>query len=186
MLGALTGEPLDLVDDLLALVIPPARVALRVLVGEDAAGGFEHGHGDIVLRWDQPDRVPLPTRLSLDELRDLRVSARDVRNRRLMHGVLLTSGGRTELIMPNYSRSPDGNVPAALAVNPDRRVILRDPLEHARPAADGRPSAAAPQLATQPVTASSSFLRCWSPSPPTRRLSSIPASSIRAAALAGP
>src|SRR5215469_413236 len=117
MLGALTGKPLDLVDDLLALVVPPARVALRVLVGEDAAGGFEHGHGDIVLRRDQPDRVPLPARLSLDELRDLRVSARDVRKGRLMHSVLLTSGGRTELIMPNYGRSPDSDVPAAPAAN---------------------------------------------------------------------
>jgi hypothetical protein len=42
------------------------------------------------------------------------------------------------------------------------------------------------ESAGQPATASSSRLRCWSPSPPTRRLSSIPASSITAAALAGP
>ena len=38
-LGALAGDVLDLVDDLVAAVVALARVALAVLVGEDGAGG---------------------------------------------------------------------------------------------------------------------------------------------------
>ena len=41
-LGALDGDRLDLVDDLVAAVVPLAGVALRVLVGEHRADGAQH------------------------------------------------------------------------------------------------------------------------------------------------
>jgi hypothetical protein len=41
-LGPLDRQGLHLVDDAAALVVPPARVSLGVLVGEDRAGGRHH------------------------------------------------------------------------------------------------------------------------------------------------
>ena len=43
LLGAVDGELLDDVDVLAAAVVAPAGIALGVLVGEHAAGRFEHG-----------------------------------------------------------------------------------------------------------------------------------------------
>src|SRR5436305_12215979 len=66
-LRTLDGERLDLVNDLLAFVVAPADVALRILVGQLAAGRLEHGAGNIVLRRDQPDLAALPLTLVVDE-----------------------------------------------------------------------------------------------------------------------
>ena len=41
-LGAIDRQLLDLVDDLVAFVIPGLRVTLAVLVGENRSTGFEH------------------------------------------------------------------------------------------------------------------------------------------------
>ena len=68
-LRALDRQRLDLVDDLLALVVALARVALGVLVGEHRAGRLEHGRRDVVLRRDQAHRVALALVLGLRSAR---------------------------------------------------------------------------------------------------------------------
>ena len=78
-LGALDRERLDLVDDLLALVVALARVALGVLVREHRAGRLEHRARDVVLRRDQPDRVALAAVLGGDQVGDLGVGGAQVR-----------------------------------------------------------------------------------------------------------
>ena len=72
-LRAVDRELLDLVDELLALVVALARVALAVLVGQDRAGRLEHRARDVVLRRDQADLVALAPLLGGDELGDLGV-----------------------------------------------------------------------------------------------------------------
>jgi len=67
------GERLDPVDHLLTLVVPAPGVALRVLVRQHRPGCLENGLGDVVLRRDELDRVPLPPLFGGDELGDLRV-----------------------------------------------------------------------------------------------------------------
>src|SRR6266568_317487 len=117
-LGPRHGEPLDRVDELLALVVAPARVPFRVLVGQYRARGLKDRNRGVVLRRDQPDLLELPPGLALDQPGDLRVCACDMRDGRLMHGGLLghdgtqgTAGARgglgsrprrvAALIMPN-------------------------------------------------------------------------------------
>jgi hypothetical protein len=85
-LGALDGERLDLVDELLALVVALARVALGVLVGQHRAGGLEHGGGDVVLRRDEAHLLELALGLAFDELSEFRIGSGKVRDRRLVHG----------------------------------------------------------------------------------------------------
>ena len=53
LLGAVASQVLDDVDELAAAVIALAGIAFGVLVGEDAAGGFQHGFGGEVLAGDQ-------------------------------------------------------------------------------------------------------------------------------------
>ncbi|CAM5739403.1 hypothetical protein SBADM41S_03919 [Streptomyces badius] len=66
-LGAADRQCLDLVDDLLALVVPLAGVALGVLVLEHGARGFEHGGGDVVLAGDQAQGIGLEPLLRADQ-----------------------------------------------------------------------------------------------------------------------
>ena len=63
---ALAGQILHLVGELAAAVIALARIAFRVLVGEDAAGGFQNGFGGEVFAGDQLDLPVLAVRLPLD------------------------------------------------------------------------------------------------------------------------
>ncbi len=56
---AVDGRLLDDVHPLAAAVVPPARVALGVLVGEDRAGGFENRVAHEILRRDQLEPVIL-------------------------------------------------------------------------------------------------------------------------------
>ncbi len=42
LLGALARQVLDDIGEFAAAVVALARIAFRVLIGEDAAGGFEH------------------------------------------------------------------------------------------------------------------------------------------------
>jgi len=58
--GAFDRERFQPIDDLLALVVAPARIALRVLVREHAAHRLEHRARDVVLRGNQADRRRLP------------------------------------------------------------------------------------------------------------------------------
>ena len=96
-LGPVDRDRLDLVDDLLALVVALARVALGVLVREDAAGGLEHGGGHVVLAGDQPDGLALSVLLGIDQAGDLGVGAGQL-GVAVAHAALLRSalgiGGR--------------------------------------------------------------------------------------------
>jgi hypothetical protein len=77
-LGPLDGNGLDRIDELLALVVPPAGVPLRVLVREHRPCGSEDRMGDVVLRRDEPDRVAFPPLLAGNERGDLRVGLLEV------------------------------------------------------------------------------------------------------------
>src|SRR6478609_3896838 len=73
-LQARHSEVLDLVDDLLAFVVTLARVTFAVLVGQNRAGRFEHGTGDIVLAGDQPQLHGFPDLLFANQAGDIRVT----------------------------------------------------------------------------------------------------------------
>ena len=64
-LGPVDGELLDHVDVLAAAVIALAGIAFGVFVGEQRAGGVEHGLRDDVLGGDQLDLVLLAVQLVL-------------------------------------------------------------------------------------------------------------------------
>src|SRR3546814_16596134 len=70
-LGALAGDLLDLVDDLVAAVVALARVALAVLVGEDGSGRSQHvGRGEVLAGYEL-ERGVLELDLAVDEREDL-------------------------------------------------------------------------------------------------------------------
>ena len=73
LLRAVDRELLDLVDDLAAAVVAPARVALGVLVRRHRADRLEHRRPGEVLGGDQLDLAPLPLELAAEQLGDLRV-----------------------------------------------------------------------------------------------------------------
>jgi len=73
LLGPLAGDPLDHVGELLAAVVAPARVALRVLVGEDRAQRGEHLGEGVVLGGNQLDALALAILLADEGLEELRV-----------------------------------------------------------------------------------------------------------------
>ncbi len=58
-LGAVAGEVFDDVGELAAAVVALAGVAFGVLVGEDSAGGFEHGARDEVFACDHLEALVL-------------------------------------------------------------------------------------------------------------------------------
>ena len=53
---------LDLIDKFAATVVALARIAFRVLVGEDRTGGFENRLADEVFRGNELQRLVLPSR----------------------------------------------------------------------------------------------------------------------------
>ena len=61
----------DLVDELVAAVVALARVALRVLVGEDRPDRPQHGRRREVLAGDELDRGVLPLLFARDDRRQL-------------------------------------------------------------------------------------------------------------------
>ncbi len=73
LLRAVDGELLDLVHDLAAAVVPPARIALGVLVRRHAADRLEHARPSEVLRRDQLDLAALALELAAEEVGDLAV-----------------------------------------------------------------------------------------------------------------
>src|SRR5260370_6823149 len=75
-LGAIASEVFDDVGELAAAVIALARITFRILVGEHAAGGFEHGFGSEVLAGDQLEPAVLPLHLMLNRRIDLTLDAR--------------------------------------------------------------------------------------------------------------
>src|ERR1051325_9880838 len=73
-LRPLTCQVLDNVCKLAASVVAPAGIALRVLVGEDAAGSFEDRLGGEVLTRNQLELGVLPLGLVLNGLVNLGVN----------------------------------------------------------------------------------------------------------------
>ena len=86
ILCPLDGETFDLVDDLAALVVPPPRVALGVLVGEDRPDGLHRSERGEVLRGDEIDVGPLPVGIAPDEVGEHRICLRE--RRHVGHGDL--------------------------------------------------------------------------------------------------
>ena len=76
LLGAVARQVLDHVGELASAVVALAGIALGVLVGEDRAGGFQHGFADKVLRGDQLQTFVLAALFVLDGLRDLGINFR--------------------------------------------------------------------------------------------------------------
>jgi hypothetical protein len=74
-LGPRDGQLLGDVDHLAPAVVPPARIAFGVLVGEDGSDGFQHRLGDEVFRGDQLEVAGLPFRLAGDRRSDLGIDA---------------------------------------------------------------------------------------------------------------
>ena len=68
LLGAVARQVLDDVGELAAAVIALAGIAFGVLVGEDAAGGFEDRFGSEILAGDQFQLRVLALRLVPDGL----------------------------------------------------------------------------------------------------------------------
>src|SRR5204863_2720711 len=75
------GQLLHLVDDEVAAVVALARVALAVLVGEDAARRLHHLAGREVLRRDQLERRVLALQLAVDDGEHLGVAGRGLDHR---------------------------------------------------------------------------------------------------------
>ena len=71
LLGALARQVFDDVGELAAAVVALAGIAFGVLVGEDAAGGFEDRFGGEVLAGDQFELRVLALGFMLDRLVDL-------------------------------------------------------------------------------------------------------------------
>ena len=94
---ALAGQVLDLVDDLVAAVVAAARVALGVLVGEDRAGGGQHGRRGEVLRGDELQGGRLALGLVAQERGDLGVAGQPVRRRARRRTWVVMIGGRASL-----------------------------------------------------------------------------------------
>src|SRR5262249_31268375 len=72
-LGAVDGELLDHVNILAAAVVAPARIAFGIFIGQQCAGGVEHGTRYDILGGDQLDLVLLPLELVFDGGKDLGV-----------------------------------------------------------------------------------------------------------------
>ena len=88
--GPAPGQLLDLVDDAVAAVVPLARVALRVLVGQHRPGGGHDRPGGEILRSDELQRGVLPLLLAPDDVEELAVLGHE---RSLERGCLHTAPG---------------------------------------------------------------------------------------------
>ena len=93
---------LDLVDDLAAPVVAPARVPLRVLVRGHRPDGLEHRRPGEVLGGDQLDLAALPLELAAEQLGDLRIDVGEPGGTELLER-LLRDGHR-----PDRNRAADG------------------------------------------------------------------------------
>ena len=69
-LGTVNGDLLDLIHNLATTVPTLARVALGVLVGQDAANSLTHGGTGEVLRGDQLESITLSLMLEVNQIKD--------------------------------------------------------------------------------------------------------------------
>ena len=92
--GAVDRQRLHLIDVLAAAVIALARIALRVLVGEDRAHGGQDGRAGVVLRGDHLQRVALAGGLAPQGGGDIGVGGgQDVDRSGLNHSHTLSRDG---------------------------------------------------------------------------------------------
>ncbi len=73
LFGSSNRQPFDNIDELTTPVVPPSRIAFRILVGENGAGSLEHRSTREILRSDQLQSVRLPMKLLLESPGNLRV-----------------------------------------------------------------------------------------------------------------
>lgn len=92
--GSGAAEVLDLVDELVAAVVAVAGHALRVLVGEGAAEGLDHGERREVLGGDELDAAALAPLLLLDEVVDFGVHGVERGVPPLVYWIHFSRGGR--------------------------------------------------------------------------------------------
>ena len=74
---SVSRQLLDLIDDLAASVIAPARQAFGILVAEAGSESRQHGGVSVILRRDHLEPAALASFFLLDELRDIRIYFRD-------------------------------------------------------------------------------------------------------------
>jgi hypothetical protein len=117
-LGALDGQPLDLVDHFAAAVVALARITLGILVGEHTALRLQHRLRDDVLGGDQFDLVLLALQLGR---KDFRYCGIGLIHRLAEEGVLLI------LHVDGHGRSafPSGNPGTEALFTPCGRFFQR-------------------------------------------------------------
>ncbi len=76
-LGTIARDVLDDVGELAAAIVALAGIAFGVLVGKDAAGGFEDGFGGEILAGYELQPGILPFQFVLDSLIDGRIGYRE-------------------------------------------------------------------------------------------------------------
>ena len=105
--GTLHRQRLDVVDDRVALVVAPRRIALGVLVREHRTARGQDGGRDVVLRRDQAQRVVLARRLGGDQLRDARIGGFEDVHGHLPTRVRCPGARRHERAAPRWSLPPE-------------------------------------------------------------------------------
>ena len=99
--GTLDGQGLNRVDELLPLVVPPARITLGVLIGEHRARCLQHGARDVVFRGDETHLVCLALLFGVNQLRQLRIDLPQIgvmgrsAGQLALHGKIIRDGTRS-------------------------------------------------------------------------------------------
>ena len=125
LLGPVAGDVLDLVDDLVAAVVPLGRVALAVLVGEHRARGPQHRRRGEVLAGDELEGGVLALDLPVDQPEDLVVVVL-----RPGHGQLDSSRSMSAIWATRRSWRP----PSKGVASHSSRISLASPKATMRPA----------------------------------------------------
>ena len=86
------------VHELASAIVPAARIAFCIFVGENRALGFQHGSGDDVLRRDQLDFVLLAAALVVDGARDVGIGFRQGRGEELVAPRLGPAGNDRHIV----------------------------------------------------------------------------------------
>ena len=73
LLGAITGDVLDHIRELASAIVATARIAFRILIGENRTGGFKHCLADEVFRGDHLEALVLAADFILNGGSDLRI-----------------------------------------------------------------------------------------------------------------
>ena len=112
---------LDHIGELTSTVIALARIALRILVGEDGPRGFEHGLAHEVLRGNQLQAFVLTASLVVDGGGNLRVCLGQATvHGRIAHGSLrVLQAAITQLTNSSSNRRSDHDAPSSDPAPPE-------------------------------------------------------------------